>query len=230
MLEGLKEKVLKANMDLPRYGLVKFTWGNVSAIDRESGLIVIKPSGVEYEEMTTGDLVVVDLGGNVVEGNLRPSSDTDTHLVLYKNFKDIGGVVHTHSHWATIWAQAKKSVPVLGTTHADHFYGSIPCTRALEKCEIGGKYELETGNLIVETFKDLDPNEVPGVLVDSHGPFIWGKDVDEAVHNAVILEEICMMAYYSLDLNPEINSIDKKLLDKHFLRKHGDNSYYGQAK
>ncbi|MBK1813652.1 L-ribulose-5-phosphate 4-epimerase [Clostridium sp. YIM B02505] len=229
MLEELKKKVLKANLDLPRHGLIKFTWGNVSAIDRESGLVVIKPSGVEYDDMTEEDLVVVDLEGNVVEGSLRPSSDTPTHLVLYKNFKDIGGIVHTHSQWATTWAQATKSVPALGTTHADHFYGTIPCTRELNETEIKGQYEEETGNVIVETFKDTDPNHMPGVLVYSHGPFTWGKDADDAVHNAVILEEVCKMAYDTLNLNSDIDSIDNNLLDKHFLRKHGANSYYGQS-
>ncbi|SHI47942.1 MULTISPECIES: L-ribulose-5-phosphate 4-epimerase [Clostridium] len=230
MLEQLKEKVLKANLDLPGYGLVKFTWGNVSAIDRETGLVVIKPSGVEYDNMTAEDLVVVDLDGNIVEGKLRPSSDTPTHLVLYKKFKDIGGIVHTHSPWATIWAQATKSVPAFGTTHADHFYGTIPCTRALNEQEIKGQYEEETGNVIVETFKDIDPSQMPGVLVYSHGPFTWGKDADEAVHNAVILEEVCKMAYDTLNLNTHLASIDSNLLDKHFLRKHGANSYYGQTK
>lgn len=230
MLEQLKEKVLKANLDLPGYGLVKFTWGNVSAIDRETGLVVIKPSGVEYDNMTAEDLVVVDLDGNIVEGKLRPSSDTPTHLVLYKKFKDIGGIVHTHSPWATIWAQATKSVPAFGTTHADHFYGTIPCTRALNEQEIKGQYEEETGNVIVETFKDIDPSQMPGVLVYSHGPFTWGKDADEAVHNAVILEEVCKMAYDTLNLNTNLASIDSNLLDKHFLRKHGANSYYGQTK
>ncbi|QLY80328.1 L-ribulose-5-phosphate 4-epimerase [Clostridium intestinale] len=230
MLEELKEKVLKANLDLPGYGLVKFTWGNVSAIDRKTGLVVIKPSGVEYDNMTAEDLVVVDLDGNIVEGKLRPSSDTPTHLVLYKKFKDIGGIVHTHSPWATIWAQATKSVPAFGTTHADHFYGTIPCTRALNEQEIKGQYEEETGNVIVETFKDIDPSQMPGVLVYSHGPFTWGKDADEAVHNAVILEEVCKMAYDTLNLNTNLASIDSNLLDKHFLRKHGANSYYGQTK
>lgn len=230
MLEQLKEKVLKANLGLPGYGLVKFTWGNVSAIDRETGLVVIKPSGVEYDNMTAEDLVVVDLDGNIVEGKLRPSSDTPTHLVLYKKFKDIGGIVHTHSPWATIWAQATRSVPAFGTTHADHFYGTIPCTRALNEQEIKGQYEEETGNVIVETFKDIDPSQMPGVLVYSHGPFTWGKDADEAVHNAVILEEVCKMAYDTLNLNTNLASIDSNLLDKHFLRKHGANSYYGQTK
>lgn len=230
MLEQLKEKVLKANLDLPGYGLVKFTWGNVSAIDRETGLVVIKPSGVEYDNMTAEDLVVVDLDGNIVEGKLRPSSDTPTHLVLYKKFKYIGGIVHTHSPWATIWAQATRSVPAFGTTHADHFYGTIPCTRALNEQEIKGQYEEETGNVIVETFKDIDPSQMPGVLVYSHGPFTWGKDADEAVHNAVILEEVCKMAYDTLNLNTNLASIDSNLLDKHFLRKHGANSYYGQTK
>ena len=202
MLEALKEKVLKANLDLPRYNLVTFTWGNVSGYDKESGLVVIKPSGVPYDEMTIDDLVVVDLDGNVVEGTKKPSSDTATHLVLYKNFPNIGGVVHTHSPWATSWAQAGQAIPALGTTHGDYFYGDIPCTRRMTQAEISGDYELETGNVIVETFKTLDPDAVPSVLVHGHAPFNWGKDPEEAVHNAVVLEEVAKMALQTLQINP----------------------------
>lgn len=230
MLENLKKQVLEANLDLPKYGLVKFTWGNVSGIDREKGYVVIKPSGVKYEEMTIDDLVVVDLEGNVIEGNLRPSSDTPTHLILYKKYPEIGGIVHTHSQWATTWAQACKPVPALGTTHADYFYGEVPCTRPLTETEITGNYEVETGNVILETFKDKDITAMPGVLVGSHAPFTWGKDPAEAVHNSVVLEEVCNIAYHTIDLNKEINEIDSFLLDKHYLRKHGQNAYYGQSK
>jgi len=230
MLEQLKEEVLKANLDLPKHKLVTFTWGNVSGIDRASGLVVIKPSGVKYENMRIGDLVVVDLDGNVVEGNLKPSSDTRTHLTLYKNFQDLGGVVHTHSTWATIWSQAAKDLPSLGTTQADYFYGAVPSTRRMTQEEIARDYELETGNVIVETFqkRNINPNEVPSVLVYSHGPFSWGKSADDAVHNAVVLEEVCKMAYYTLDLTPKMPALDQNLLNKHYLRKHGANSYYGQ--
>ncbi|NLY44142.1 MAG: L-ribulose-5-phosphate 4-epimerase [Clostridiaceae bacterium] len=228
MLEQLKEEVLKANLDLPRYGLVTFTWGNVSGIDREKGLIVIKPSGVPYEELKAEHLVVLDLDGNQVEGNLRPSSDTPTHLVLYRAFPDIGGVVHTHSPWATSWAQAGRGIPALGTTHADHFYGEIPCTRRMRAEEIQSEYEKKTGDVIVETFKDINPTYIPGVLVNNHGPFCWGKDAHEAVHNAVVLEEVAKMAFYTFALTPGIKPIDSVLLDKHFLRKHGANAYYGQ--
>lgn len=228
MLEALKEKVLKANLDLPRYNLVTFTWGNVSGYDRESGLVVIKPSGVPYDEMTIDDLVVVDLDGNVVEGTKKPSSDTATHLVLYKNFPNIGGVVHTHSPWATSWAQAGQAIPALGTTHGDYFYGDIPCTRRMTQAEISGDYELETGNVIVETFKTLDPDAVPSVLVHGHAPFNWGKDPEEAVHNAVVLEEVAKMALQTLQINPEAPRMQQALLDKHYLRKHGKDAYYGQ--
>ncbi|MEN8905809.1 MAG: L-ribulose-5-phosphate 4-epimerase [Clostridiales bacterium] len=228
MLEKLKKKVLDANLSLPLHGLVKFTWGNVSGIDRKSDLIVIKPSGVPYKKLTKDDLVVVDMEGNIVEGNLNPSSDTKTHIVLYKKFPGIGGIVHTHSVWATIWAQAGISIPALGTTHADYFYGSVPCSRKLDTEEINNDYELKTGDLIIETFKDINYKNMPGVLIRNHGPFCWGKDAETAVHNSVVLEEIAMMAYYSKSINPDIGSIDKELLDKHFLRKHGDNSYYGQ--
>lgn len=230
MLEKLKEEVLKANLELPKRGLVTYTWGNVSGIDREKGLVVIKPSGVEYEKMKVEDMVVVDLEGNVVEGDLKPSSDTPTHLILYKKFKDIGGVVHTHSTWATIWAQAGKSIPAYGTTHADYFYGEIPCTRKMTESEIKGKYEYETGEVIVETFETekILPNDIPAVLVHSHGPFTWGKTPMEAVHNAVVLEELAKMAFNTETLNHNIQAMQKELLDKHFLRKHGKNAYYGQ--
>lgn len=230
MLEQLKQQVLEANLQLPEHHLVTFTWGNVSGIDRESGLVVIKPSGVEYSKLQAEDMVVVDLEGNVVEGHLKPSSDTATHLALYKEFEDIGGVVHTHSQWATIWAQAGRSIPALGTTHADYFYGEIPCTRKMKKHEIEGAYELETGNVIIETFAGKSPAELPGVLVNNHGPFCWGKDAHNAVHNAVVLEEIAKMAYHSLTLQPNVKAIDQELLDKHYLRKHGAKAYYGQDK
>jgi len=228
VLERLKQEVLEANLDLPKYGLVTFTWGNVSGIDRESGLVVIKPSGVPYDKLKADDLVVVDLEGNKVEGDLKPSSDTPTHLVLYKAFPSIGGVVHTHSPWATAWAQAGRAIPALGTTHADYFYGEIPVTRAMTREEIETAYELETGNVIVETFKDRDPSQVPSVLVNSHAPFNWGKNPHEAVHNAVVLEEVAKMALHTYALNPGIGAMDQALLDKHFLRKHGTNAYYGQ--
>jgi len=228
MLEQLKEDVYQANVDLVKHGLVIFTWGNVSGIDREKELVVIKPSGVDYDHMKPEDMVVVDLEGKVVEGNYKPSSDTATHVILYKNFEDIGGVVHTHSEWATIWAQSGKPVPPLGTTHADYFYGSIPCTRKLTKAEIESAYEKETGNVIVETFQNIDPNAIPGVLVNNHGPFSWGKDVHNAVHNAVVMEAVSKMAYYTLNIN-KVTPIDQYLLDKHYLRKHGKNAYYGQS-
>ena len=230
MLEALKEQVLEANLALPKHGLVTFTWGNVSGIDRDMGFVVIKPSGVPYEELKLDDLVVLDLDGNKVEGDLNPSSDTPTHIALYKAFPDIGGVVHTHSPWATSWAQASRPIPALGTTQADYFYGTIPCTRAMTEEEIKGEYELETGHVIIETFKDTDPNQVPGVLVSSHGPFAWGTSPDNALHNAVVLEEVAKMAYNTVTLNPTITSMDQTLLDKHFLRKHGSHAYYGQKK
>lgn len=230
MLEKLKEEVLRANLELPKKALVTYTWGNVSGIDREKNLVVIKPSGVEYDSMTVEDLVVVDLDGNIVEGHLKPSSDTATHLILYKKFPNIGGVVHTHSTWATIWAQAGKAIPAYGTTHADYFYGDIPCTRKMKKSEIEGEYELETGNVIVETFnsKNLNPDYTPAILVNSHGPFTWGKDPKDAVHNAVVLEELSKMAYSTENLNREVQPMQNELLNKHFLRKHGKNAYYGQ--
>lgn len=230
MLEKLKEEVLKANLELPKKGLITYTWGNVSGIDRESNLIVIKPSGIEYDNMTVNDLVVVNLSGEVVEGRFKPSSDTPTHLELYRKFPNIGGVVHTHSTWATIWSQAGKSIPAYGTTHADYFYGAIPCTRKMSQKEISGEYELETGKVIVETFKNLglDSQKVPAVLVNSHGPFAWGKSPLDSVHNAVVLEELAKMAFNTETLNRSIGSMQDELLDKHFLRKHGENSYYGQ--
>lgn len=227
MLNDLKKSVFEANLNLVKHGLVIFTWGNVSGIDREQGLVVIKPSGVSYDDMSAGDMVVVDIEGRVVEGNLKPSSDTPTHLVLYKAFPDIGGIVHTHSSWATAWAQAGKSIPALGTTHADYFYGQVPCTRKLTQKEIESAYEIETGHVIVETFQNLDPNAVPGVLVNNHAPFAWGKTPDDAVHNAKVLEEVARMAYHTLQINPT-TSIDQFLLDKHYFRKHGKNAYYGQ--
>ena len=232
MLEELKERVYRANMELPEKGLILYTWGNVSGIDREKGLIVIKPSGVEYEEMKASDMVVVDLSGNVVEGDLNPSSDTATHIELYKAFEEIGGVVHTHSTWATIWAQSGRDIKAYGTTHADYFYGAIPCTRKMTKEEIEGAYEKETGKVIVETYKErnLNPLYVPGVLVNSHGPFTWGKTPEDAVHNSVVLEEIGRMAASMEMFNSKTESMQQELLDKHFLRKHGANAYYGQKK
>ncbi len=228
MLEILKEQVLAANLALPRHGLVTFTWGNVSGIDREKGLVVIKPSGVEYDGMTAEDMVVVDLDGNVVEGKWNPSSDTPTHLVLYRAFPTLGGIVHTHSTWATSWAQAGLRIPAYGTTHGDYFYGAIPCTRQMTPEEIAGEYEKETGNVIVETFRECSACEIPAVLVHSHGPFAWGKDPAEAVHNAVVLEEVACMAYRTRRLNPIAPSMQQELLDKHYLRKHGKDAYYGQ--
>jgi L-ribulose-5-phosphate 4-epimerase len=231
VLEKLKQEVFEANLDLPKYKMVTFTWGNVSGIDREQGLVVIKPSGVSYEDMKAEDMVVVDLEGNKVEGNLKPSSDTATHLVLYKAFPGIGGIVHTHSPWATSFAQAGLGIPAFGTTQADYFYGEIPCTRDMTEAEIKSAYELETGNVIVETFNSLklDPIQIPGVLVKSHAPFAWGKNADDAVHNAVVLEEVAKMASRTYVLNPNVTAMDQNLLDKHFLRKHGANAYYGQS-
>ncbi len=231
MLEQLKEQVCKANLLLPKYNLVTFTWGNVSGVDREKGLMVIKPSGVEYDDMKPSDMVVVDLKtGKKVEGDLNPSSDTDTHIELYNAFKNIGGVVHTHSRWATTFAQAGKGIPALGTTHADYFYGEIPCTRKMTPREINGKYELETGLVITETFEKINPDEIPSVLVHSHGPFSWGSNPFNAVHNAVVLEELAFMAWHNLMMNPELPAMQQELLDKHYLRKHGANAYYGQKK
>ena len=237
MLESLKEKVCKANLELVRHGLVLFTWGNASAIDRSSGLVVIKPSGVSYDDMKPSDMVVVDLEGKVVEGNLRPSSDTPTHVVLYKAFPGIGGVVHTHSTYATAWAQAGRNIPNIGTTHADYFHDDIPCTRDMRKAEVFGEYEKETGNVIVERFRNIDPNDTPGVLVRNHGPFTWGTDVLNAVHNAVVLEEVAKMAFISstlqlptLDVIEHVPSMNKHLIEKHYSRKHGPGAYYGQSK
>lgn len=227
MLEQLKEQVFQANLDLVKHGLVIFTWGNVSGIDRQKRLVVIKPSGVSYEKMKASDMVVVNLDGEVVEGNLKPSSDTPTHLVLYKSFTNIGGVVHTHSEWATSWAQAGKGIPAIGTTHADYFYGEIPCTRKMTKAEIEGEYEKETGVVIVERFAGLEADSIPGVLVNNHGPFSWGKNAADAVHNAVVMEEVAKMSFRSLILNPA-TTMDQVLLDRHYLRKHGKNAYYGQ--
>lgn len=231
MLEQLKKEVFEANMLLPKYGLITFTWGNVSGVDRDKGLMVIKPSGVEYDTMKPEDMVVVDLKtGKKVEGDLNPSSDTDTHVALYNAFPDIKGVVHTHSRWATTFAQAGMGIPALGTTHGDYFYGGIPCTRKMTPEEIGGKYELETGNVIIETFNDKEPNDIPAVLVHSHGPFTWGTDPHNAVHNAVVLEELAFMAWHNIMMNPGIQPMQQELLDKHYLRKHGANAYYGQKK
>ena len=232
MLEELKKIVCEANLELPKYGLVTFTWGNVSGVDREKGLMVIKPSGVEYDGMTPDDMVVVSLTtGEKVEGKWKPSSDTATHVALYNAFPNIGGVVHTHSRWATSWAQAGKSINAYGTTHGDYFYGTIPCTRKMTPAEIAGEYELETGNVIIETFKDrgIDPDQVPSVLVYSHGPFAWGTDPHNAVHNSVVLEELAFMAFHTEAMTPGISPMQQELLDKHYLRKHGKNAYYGQG-
>ena len=230
MLNRLKDEVLEANLQLPKHDLVTFTWGNVSGIDRQTGLVVIKPSGVPYDELRIDNLVVVDLDGNIVEGTFRPSSDTPTHLALYRAFPQIGGIVHTHSPLATSWAQAGRAIPALGTTHADYFYGEIPCARTLTQEEIERGYELETGNVIIETFEKegLDPVAMPGILLSGHAPFSWGKNADQAVHNAVVLEEVAKMALNTYMLNPQIKPIDQFLLDKHYLRKHGANAYYGQ--
>ncbi|OBW99619.1 L-ribulose-5-phosphate 4-epimerase [Gallibacterium genomosp. 1] len=231
MLEHLKQQVFEANLDLPKYGLVTFTWGNVSGIDRENNLVVIKPSGVSYDTMTINDMVVVDLiTGKVIEGNKKPSSDTPTHLELYRQFPTIGGIVHTHSRHATAWAQAGIDLKALGTTHADYFYGAIPCTRKMTEQEINGEYELETGKVIVETFlnRKIEAKDIPAVLVHSHGPFAWGIDPHNAVHNAVVLEEIACMNLFTYQLNSKIDSMQQVLLDKHYLRKHGKNAYYGQ--
>ena len=231
MLEKLKQQVLEANLLLPGYGLVTFTWGNVSGIDREKGLVVIKPSGVEYDGMTADDMAVVDLeSGKAVEGK-KPSSDTATHLALYRAFPALGGIVHTHSRWATSFAQAGEGIPALGTTHADAFYGEVPCTRKMTPAEIAGEYELETGKVIIETFRKrkIDPQRVPAALVMSHGPFTWGADPHEAVHNAVVLEECAFMAFHCLALTPGPLPMQRELLDRHYLRKHGPGAYYGQG-
>ena len=232
MLEKLKEEVYKANIELPAKGLVLFTWGNVSAIDREKNLVVIKPSGVEYDKLKPEDMVVVNLDGKVVEGNLNPSSDTPTHIELYKKFPETGGIVHTHSTNATIWAQSGRDIPAYGTTHGDYFYGAIPCTRKMTPEEIAGEYEKETGTVIIETFekRNLNPKFVPAVIVHSHGPFTWGKDAAEAVHNSIVLEELAKMAMFTEQVNKDVKPMQQELLDKHFLRKHGENAYYGQKK
>ena len=231
MLEKLKQEVLEANLMLPKYGLVTFTWGNVSAVDRESGMMIIKPSGVEYDVMTADDMVVVDLKtGEVTDGRYKPSSDTPTHLELYRAFDGLGGIVHTHSRWATSFAQAGKGIIPMGTTHADYFYGEIPCTRAMSPAEIGGEYEKETGTVIIEAFKGIDPLTIPAVLVKSHGPFTWGKTAAEAVHNAVVLEEAAFINYHAMGINPQVGHMQQELLDRHYLRKHGANAYYGQDK
>ena len=232
MLEQLKEKVLKANLDLVKNKLVLFTWGNVSEIDRKSGLVVIKPSGVSYENMKSSDLVVVDLNGKVVEGELRPSSDTPTHLEFYKAFPDVGGVTHTHSTFATAWAQAGRAIPFYGTTHADYFYGDIPCARSLTQAEIEGEYEKNTGLAIIEKFTNekLRPLEVPGVLIKSHGVFAFGKDSDASVYNATVIEEVAKMAYLTEGINPNVQRADRFMMEKHYQRKHGKNAYYGQKR
>ncbi len=232
MLEELKQKVFEANMELPRRGLVTYTWGNVSGIDREKGLFVIKPSGVEYDELRPEDLVVMDLQGNKVEGELNPSSDTKTHLVLYNAFPTVGGIVHTHSPYAVGWAQAGEDIPCYGTTHADYFYGPVPCARHLTKEELDEDYELNTGKIIVETFRerDIDPKAVPAVICHSHGPFTWGKDAAQAVYHAVVLEEVAKMAIFTRQVNPAAVPAPQRIVEKHYQRKHGKNAYYGQAK
>ena len=230
MLKDLKQKVLKANLDLVKYGLVTLTWGNVSGINRKKGLVVIKPSGVDYNKMKSEDMVVVDLNGKVVEGKLKPSSDTPTHIELYKSFKNIGGISHTHSEFATIFAQACKEIQCLGTTHADNFNGTVPLTRFLTEEEVKDNYELNTGKIIVERFKNLDADTLPGVLVSGHAPFTWGKNPDDAVKNSLVLERVAKMAYISLQINPDLSSLPEYILEKHHLRKHGENAYYGQTK
>lgn len=231
MLEQLKQQVLAANLALPKYGLVTFTWGNVSGVDRASGLMVIKPSGVDYEGMGIDDMAVVDIAsGDVVEGKWKPSSDTETHRGLYLAFPNIGGIVHTHSRHATIWSQAGLDIPAWGTTHADYYYGNIPCTRLMTESEIQHDYEWKTGQVIIETFerRHLNPDQMPAVLVHSHGPFAWGKNALDAVHNAVVLEEVAYMAIFTRQLSPQLSDMQQELLDKHYLRKHGANAYYGQ--
>lgn len=230
MLKELKAEVLQANLELQRRKLVVYTWGNVSGFDMASKRLVIKPSGVPYEELTEDHMVVLDLEGNILEGDFRPSSDTPTHIYLYRNFPGIGGIVHTHSTWATVWAQSRKGIPCFGTTHADYFYGKIPCTRRLTEKEIRGDYELNTGKVIIEQFKGNSYLHCPGVLVASHAPFTWGKNAEEAVHNSVVLEEVAKMALLTKRLNPSILQVSQFLMDKHFLRKHGQNAYYGQGK
>ncbi|HPH94761.1 MAG TPA: L-ribulose-5-phosphate 4-epimerase [Anaerolineaceae bacterium] len=228
MLDSLKQQVLAANLSLPKFGLVTFTWGNVSGIDRESNLVAIKPSGVDYETMTLADIVLVNLDGDIIEGTLKPSSDTATHLELYRAFPNIGGIVHTHSRWATSFAQAGRGIEPTGTTHADYFYGAIPCTRLLTAEEIAGDYEKNTGKVIVEAFGGRDPDAIPAVLCHSHGPFCWGRTPGKAVEAAVVLEEVAFMQYHAAGINPQVSSMQKELLDRHFLRKHGKNATYGQ--
>ena len=229
MLEELKQQVCKANLDLVKHGLVTFTWGNVSGVDRATGMMVIKPSGVAYDTMTPEDMVVVSLAtGQRVEGKWKPSSDTATHVALYNAFPGIGGIVHTHSRWATSWAQAGRGIPAYGTTHGDYFYGEIPCTRKMTPAEIAGEYEKETGNVIIETFAGQSADRIPAVLVHSHGPFAWGTDAHNAVHNAVVLEELAFMAFHTEALAPGKETMQQELLDKHYLRKHGQNAYYRQ--
>lgn len=229
-MQELKQQVWQANMALPRHGLVTFTWGNVSAIDRRQGLIAIKPGGIPYETMTADDMVILDLQGQVVAGKWRPSSDTPTHLALYQHYEQLGAVVHTHSTYATAWAQAGLAIPALGTTHADYFFGDIPCTRAMKIAEIKQDYELNTGRVIIETLADSNPLHRPGVIVYQHGPFVWGEDAATAVHNAVVLEEVAHMAWLASSINPGLNPIDRELMNKHFQRKHGPDAYYGQGK
>lgn len=229
MLQELKEKVFHANLELVKLGLVIYTWGNVSGIDREKGLVAIKPSGLDYDTMTADDMVVVDLEGNIVEGKLRPSSDTPTHLALYRAFPAIGGVVHTHSTYATAWSQAGLDIPNIGTTHADYFHKDIPCTADMTAEEVRGDYELETGNVIVRRFADIDPTATPAVLVKNHGPFTWGKDPADAVHNAVVLEQVAKMAFIARTINPAL-TMNPLLIEKHYNRKHGPGAYYGQGK
>lgn len=227
-MQQLKQRVFEANLVLPRHGLVTFTWGNVSGIDRERQCIAIKPSGMAYEEMSADDIVVVDMNGKVIEGEYRPSSDTATHLALYKKYAEIGGVVHTHSTHATAWAQAGLNIPAFGTTHADYFLGDIPCSRPLTSDEVQGEYELNTGNVIIETLGNINPLHTPGIVVYQHGPFAWGKSVEDAVHNAVVMEEVARMAWISRGINPLLKTLDNDLMNKHFQRKHGVNAYYGQ--
>lgn len=229
MLESLKQQVYEANMELPRRGLITYTWGNVSGIDRESGYFVIKPSGIDYDELKPEDMVVMDLEGNKIEGHLNPSSDTATHIELYKEYKEIGGIVHTHSPWATSWAQAGRSIPCYGTTHADYFYGDIPCARVLTPDEIEDNYEKNTGAVIIETLNEKNPMHIPCILCSNHGPFTWGKDASEAVHNAVVLEEVAKMASQTEMINKNSQKAPQSMQDKHFLRKHGPNAYYGQT-
>jgi len=228
MLELLKEEVFRANLEIVKHGLVIFTWGNVSAINRSTGFIVIKPSGVSYDDMKAEDMTVIDLNGHIIEGSYKPSSDTPTHIVLYKAFPEIGGIVHTHSTFATAWAQAGKDIPNIGTTHSDYFFGAIPCTVDMTEAEVKDDYERETGNVIVKRFEGLSPNLTPGVLVKNHGPFAWGKDAYNAVHNAVVLEQVAKMAYIAYDINPQL-TMNPALIEKHFNRKHGAQAYYGQG-